>query len=306
MSKRSTKFVPALFAGIVAGANLAPLTDIRAQATADGCLSAPKGATPAGSHWYYRIDHATKRQCWYLRDADDGSGRATPPDSSPAPSSAEADPAPPQTRTTARKSIADARAEWISQQTRTEQNSPANAAPRTADAIAAPNVQDSQRAIGVNVLAPTPLAATRWPGITGVSPNDLRTAAADPPASQPQEIAEPQQPATAPVAPVAAEPAKPTASLQMLFLVMAAALALAGITVSLVVRIGRVRARHARRRKRLAMWDSARTKRAPAPTFPDEEAEMWRTGAVHNPRTHGGRKPQVTDMLARLARSAHG
>jgi len=78
MSNRSVKFAPALFAGVVAGANLAATTDLRAQvlttaaeaatqapqAAADSCLTAPKGATPAGSHWYYRIDRVTKRQCW--------------------------------------------------------------------------------------------------------------------------------------------------------------------------------------------------------------------------------------------------
>ena len=61
MSNRSVKFVPALFAGVVAGANLATMTDLRAQvisaaeaatpatqAAADSCLSAPKGATPVG------------------------------------------------------------------------------------------------------------------------------------------------------------------------------------------------------------------------------------------------------------------
>jgi hypothetical protein len=34
---------------------------------ADTCLTSPKGAAPEGSHWYYRIDHASKRHCWYLR-----------------------------------------------------------------------------------------------------------------------------------------------------------------------------------------------------------------------------------------------
>lgn len=33
---------------------------------ADECLSGPKATTPAGQHWYYRIDRATKKQCWYL------------------------------------------------------------------------------------------------------------------------------------------------------------------------------------------------------------------------------------------------
>ena len=42
---------------------------------------------PAGSHWYYRIDRVTKRQCWYLREesdtADDKFARAAPPASAP-------------------------------------------------------------------------------------------------------------------------------------------------------------------------------------------------------------------------------
>src|SRR5690348_5675876 len=106
MSNRSVRFIPALLAGVVAGANLATMTDLRAQvaerttdqaeagiqvaqATTDSCLAAPKGATPSGSHWYYRIDRTTKRQCWYLREesdkADDKFARAAPPASAPAP-----------------------------------------------------------------------------------------------------------------------------------------------------------------------------------------------------------------------------
>src|SRR5258708_25635861 len=34
---------------------------------ADTCLSGPNGTAPKGSHWYYRIDHASKRNCWYVR-----------------------------------------------------------------------------------------------------------------------------------------------------------------------------------------------------------------------------------------------
>ena len=46
MSKCSAKSVAALFASVMAGANLATVTDLRAQAaTADDCLTAPKGAT---------------------------------------------------------------------------------------------------------------------------------------------------------------------------------------------------------------------------------------------------------------------
>src|SRR6476619_4965040 len=94
MSKRSAKFVAALFVSVLAGAHLATVTDLRAQAaSADDCLTAPKGATTAGSHWYYRIDRATKRQCWYLREEGDKSARA-PVDSPATPPAATADAAP--------------------------------------------------------------------------------------------------------------------------------------------------------------------------------------------------------------------
>jgi hypothetical protein len=320
MSNRSAKFVPALFAGLLAGASLAAVTDLRAQTTqaqatqppADNCLAAPGSKTPPGGHWYYRIDRATKRKCWYLREENGKAALATPQESSPAPSSAAEDAAPPPGTITS-KAIADAHAEWISQQARTEQNFPANVEPRTTGAIPAPPVQDGKLATAPNVLAPTPLAATRWPDTSGVSsssnPTDLRSAAADPPSDQPEQAAEAHQPAPAPVAPAAVEPstAKPTASMQMLFLVMAAALALAGITVSLIVRFGRARARAAIRGNRREIWDSARSRRSPPSMPAREEAPMRRTARtapVREPRAPEDRERQVADMMARLARSA--
>jgi len=33
---------------------------------AEDCLAAPNGASPAGQHWYYRIDRVKQRKCWYL------------------------------------------------------------------------------------------------------------------------------------------------------------------------------------------------------------------------------------------------
>jgi hypothetical protein len=38
----------------------------RAEDAADDCLSKPNGTSPAGSHWYYRLERGTHRQCWYL------------------------------------------------------------------------------------------------------------------------------------------------------------------------------------------------------------------------------------------------
>ena len=322
MSIRSVKFVPAVLAGVVAGICLATTTDLRAQVlttsaeaaiqspqvATDSCLSAPKGATPPGSHWYYRLDRVTKRQCWYLREegdaTDDKFARAAPPASAPASASTAEEPAP--QRSINRKSVSDARAEW---QPRVETAPPARVE-RTAATIApAPVVSDRPRVAVPNVLAPAPLSSMRWndaaPTRASVNPTDIQLAAATPPAAQLQQAEEVQQPAMNQLAPVAtadAAPAKPTASLQKLLVVMAAALALAGLTVSAIVRIGRIRARRAMRRKRRAMWDSAKTanktaktkRRAPQqppqpqpqpqPMFRDEDAVLRRAAAAAAPQ----------------------
>ena len=32
----------------------------------DDCLGGPKAGAPQGKHWYYRLDHAAHRKCWFL------------------------------------------------------------------------------------------------------------------------------------------------------------------------------------------------------------------------------------------------
>jgi hypothetical protein len=39
-------------------------------ARADDCLTAPNSPAPAGSHWYFRLDRAKQRNCWYLHAPD--------------------------------------------------------------------------------------------------------------------------------------------------------------------------------------------------------------------------------------------
>jgi hypothetical protein len=387
MSIRSVKFVPALFAGVVAGGSLATTTDLRAQvlttsaeaavqtplAAVDGCLSAPKGPTPAGSHWYYRLDRVTKRQCWYLRQegdaTDDKFARAAPPASAPTTTTSATEEPAPQQRSVARRSVSDARAEWVTQP-RADVNPPARIERTAARAAPAPIVEPSNaRPAMPNVLAPAPLSSVRWNEATAtrasVDPADIRLAAATPPAARLTQAEEAQQPVVDQIAPAAAPDAaaaKPTASLQKLLVVMAAALALAGLIVSAIVRIGRLRARRAMRRKRRAMWDSAKTAKTrrrapqaqpqaqPQPMFRNEDAVLRRAAAVPQPRTaperptrpprerpqqerpyapqerrHApqdrmpqqrvsqdraappdrDRERQVTEMLSRLARSAH-
>src|SRR5882724_9921096 len=95
MSNRSAKFVSAIVAGILAGANFNAVAQNAPAAAdsktadskaADSCLSGPKGAAPAGSHWYYHLDRATRKQCWYLGEAKNKTARtvAAPQPAAPA------------------------------------------------------------------------------------------------------------------------------------------------------------------------------------------------------------------------------
>ena len=36
-------------------------------ARADDCLTAPNSPAPQGTHWYYHVDRADQRKCWYVR-----------------------------------------------------------------------------------------------------------------------------------------------------------------------------------------------------------------------------------------------
>jgi hypothetical protein len=46
-------------------------------ARSEECLAGPNAASPQGKHWYYRIDRATHRKCWYLGALDGRRQRAS-------------------------------------------------------------------------------------------------------------------------------------------------------------------------------------------------------------------------------------
>jgi hypothetical protein len=56
---------PAILA-IVVPALVLTAGSSRAEPAADDCLAKPNSTSPEGRHWYYRIDRASKRRCWYL------------------------------------------------------------------------------------------------------------------------------------------------------------------------------------------------------------------------------------------------
>ncbi len=85
MSKCVVSCVPAVSAGlfvavIVLGAN-------RTAVAADDCLAGPDHPPAPGGHWYYHLDHASDRKCWYLVEpaARAPAAEAMQPQSAPEP-----------------------------------------------------------------------------------------------------------------------------------------------------------------------------------------------------------------------------
>ena len=156
MPGRAAKFVPAIFVNILAGLLLTTVASSE-PVTTEGCLSAPWGDAPAGSHWRYHIDHANKRNCWFLRrDGGGALSQASPQNNTAAPQEitppAPAAPPPP-----AKPSIADARAEFRPKDNSVP-NPPANAAgypSNTGVGEASPATAPAWNA--------TAAVATRWP-----------------------------------------------------------------------------------------------------------------------------------------------
>jgi hypothetical protein len=56
----SIKLFPTLFALFVG------VTVLANTARAGDCIAAPNSLSPPGKHWWYRLDWATKRKCWYV------------------------------------------------------------------------------------------------------------------------------------------------------------------------------------------------------------------------------------------------
>jgi hypothetical protein len=266
MTNRIAKFASAIFVGFLAGAPLTILSHGAARA-ADDCLAAPKDVTPEGGHWYYRIDHATKRHCWYLRTEGERLSQTAPPNSSRATS-----PIAPKAETPAQRSIADAHAELPAQTT----IEPArhNDAPVLAMPADAPPREDSASAEPQRSVV-----ASRWP-----EPSGVNSATVPPPATEnlaantPPNSAPAAGPAVAAVTPATADSSSQTrsGSIPKLLSVIAGALALAGITASLVLKFGGSRRRTRVRRHKI--WQ---------PTGDDSIAPSARRDADVLPRRTG-------------------
>jgi hypothetical protein len=254
MPDRAAKFVSAIFAGVLAGASLAGIS-LNAARAADDCLAAPKGETPEGSHWYYHIERATNRHCWYLRAEGETLSQTAAPDSS-----APAKPIAPVAAAPMQRSVADARAE-LPPQTNVE---PPKRNDGLAPAMPANPAVSEDNAPGAD--AAQSVVASRWP-----DPSAVSSTVSPPPATsemaanvqaEPQADSSPADSAAAPPPAAAAVPLAAAdssqglpASLPMLLAVMTGALALAGITASLVFKFGGARRTTGLRVRRDKIWE---------------------------------------------------
>jgi hypothetical protein len=312
MSNRSAIFASALAASLLASANFAAMAQNAAQPadtkTVDNCQSAPKGPAPAGSHWYFHLNRATKTKCWYLGEAKNRAATTETAQQQSAPAlDATADAAPPlaQPRPVMRPSVADARAELASPQAAATPAAPADSgqAGATPDAGTPPDGD-----------APS---SARWLDATSMARSNGTQHAASQPATA---DAQPQATAAAPAAPGAVEtPAEKTSSsTEMLLIVMVGALALAGLVSALVFRLTRTRTPpYEIRDEWHAPWDSIRLERTPEipvradrprrlSELPPRRAEppMGRREIATDPDQADEKNRQITAMLQRLARSA--
>jgi hypothetical protein len=269
MPNRTAKFVSAIFAGVLA---VAPLTISHGAArAADDCLSAPKDEAPQGSHWYYRIDHATKSQCWYLREEGEKPSQTVLPNSSRA-----AKPIGPKAETPLQRSVADAQAE-LPPQTRIDQ--PTRKIARLP-------------AMRANAAVKEDNGTTPQPGAAEFAANVQSDA----------EAAPPTEVATVPLA-AADSPRGRPATIPMLLGVMTGALALAGITASVVVRFGG--SRPARRVRRDKIWEAAdRKRKRRRPAHPGSDVLPRRAGFARDLDQAGeaNDNDRVAEFFSRLPR----
>jgi hypothetical protein len=304
MSNRTAKFVSAIFVSLLAGA---PLTTVShgAVPAADDCLSGPKGQTPSGSHWYYRVDRATKRHCWYIGDEKEKLSRVAPKNSAPL-----ADPVSPQKETATQRSIADAHAELPLPQTRVEQEtSVTTGQPDPATAANAASVENNQRANAQDVNTRLSVVASRWPEQSGVSSsagpgpttgNSGETVQSNSEAAPSLALAE----VTLAAADSSSE--KQSGSIQMLLIIIAGALSFAGLIGSAIFRFGsrRQAGRRQIRSDRRAIWDLADTDRPSPPAYPRADVSMRRVDIPRELREADDPNDRIAEMLARLSKSA--
>ena len=298
MSNRTAKLVSAVFLSLLAGV---PLTTI-SQSAVDECLSAPKDKTPEGSHWYYRIDRATKRHCWYLREEDGKPAQIAA--SSPSPT---AKPGLPTAEATMQRSIADARAA-LPPQTPVKQDIKQENDLFTGQQITAavPNsagIGNSQPPSGRDANMMLSVIASRWPGEAGANPSTDSSPDAGNRAAQANPTLQAQPPTIAAAgqyAVVELWSQISAYSVSARLAALMAALALAGILAGVTLKPGGPRRppRAKVRIRRGPIWEPTDDDRIVLSAPPDADIPSRRTARTRT----GDRDSRIAEFFSRLSR----
>jgi hypothetical protein len=297
MNSRTAKFRSTIFVGVAAGVALTATAFSAAHAAE--CLSGPKGAAPQGSHWFYRIDHATKRNCWYVREA--GAKPAQPTTTASA-ATVSAQPAPPKSNPSAplQPSVANARAELMPAPANDDPNAIANQPAATL----LPNSSANDQPQGAE---PQPATTGNWSMSSRWSDRSTGTDAST-------DAAQPMAAQEAPPAAIAADTAVPAAvaapsqggSIWTLIGALAAALAFAGALAGAIIKFGS-RPKPAIRRDafgRRDIWGDAAERASALPADVEEHAAPplnWIKIARERQATLS-RSDEIEELLARAPR----
>jgi hypothetical protein len=307
MSKVQTKLALAVLIG---SASFFVMVAPDGAARAD-CITEPRTETPQGKHWYYHIERGTGRHCWYVRGEDEASPRAPTTEAA-----AASKPAPQTTAGSApARSLADAHAE-LAPRARADGGDAQQPQSVWPGPPAAPVTTGIGPGAGAPVTSTDSPLASRWPKAAGAPAT--AGAAPDPSAvianAQADESAVATPPPAAPPS-LGAPLIREVGSLQKLVLVAFGALALAGISGSLVYRLAGAR----RRKQRQQRWPERQPSvallaepngGAPwvapdlSPTVPhvDAAAEEIQSGDSVESRNDDDGFEKIEDFLARLTR----
>jgi hypothetical protein len=292
MPNRTAKFVSALIASFLAGA---PLTTASYGAAnpADECLSGPKGQTPQGGHWYYRIDRATKRHCWYLADQREPLSQTAAPNPS-----ASAKPPPQDAEAATQTSVANAHAELPAQ-------SPVELTNRNAEIAAAASVhavrgEDHDNAATPGGSTQLLLFASRWPDSYNAEPSvnpvpskgDPGTAANPASQTQPTSVLTAGQFAAADMS---SKP--PPYSVQMPLAALMGVLALAGIMGTVIFKfVGSRQLQPSQIRKRRGpIWESTDDDRIVLSRHPAADS------LAHGIKRSADRSERIAEFFAHIS-----
>lgn len=285
------------------------------------CLAAPKATTPAGAHWYYRLEKGTKRKCWYLSDAG---AKVKPAAKATSPHVATEQDAPPPKKI--QKSVANARAELRTDSPDEDKSLTESTWPPLTQPSAEAVRDDSQAAAIRPAPEPSTIQssdiASRWPEPTAVASveNRSNTGGAEPaqpaPALTPDRlvIAAAATPATTATAAAtqprsAAQPADPssdegTFSIRILLSVLVCALALIAIIGPMIFKYVRPQSRKDSRGSgpRRPIWDMEIAPETVWQDNPPPTSRAHYTDALPEPRVLDEAVDELESLLARASR----